>query len=683
MLAPPVCPKGRPVKTKLLICFALCAVGLSVCLAACTPADITSHEASTSDIADAASPEKTSPAILTDGDYEIEVTTDSRMFRPTACTLHIQDGSYTATITMPGKGFSRLYYGTVEEAEAANDASIYEYDTNAEGKYTFDLDVPALNEELTIAAWGQRRDRWYPHTITFFSPVEGAQASADSSGSEESVAPNSSDAPKNPNSTTVGPGTTASTEAEQIAVSLEGGTGKATILSPVTLSTEDDQSYAHFVWSSSNYDLMIVDGVEYRPVSLEPGSTFIIPIEPDQHDLEIQAQTTAMSEPHLITYTVHFGVEAPRSSANMAADAGAAQIANFRNTDLGNGLQATGEIKLDYARCFSLDTYEGGYTLACISNGGRYLIVPEAAEVPEGLANDIVVLKQPISDVYLVASDTGCLIEALDVVGSVTVSGIKAEDWHVDSIRKAMDAGNIIYGGKYNMPDYEVLLGKGVRLAIESTMINHTPDVREKLIELGIPVLTEMSSYEDEPLGRAEWVKLYGALFNKSEEASEKFAEQVKTVDGIESKATGKTVAFFYINSNGNAVIRRPGDYTSTMIEQAGGSYIFDSLAAEADPDDMSNMSSMTLEMEKFFATAKDADIIIYNASIDNSINSIDDLVKKNEVLGKFKAIQEGQVWKTKQNVYQQMMNTGAIIADFNKVFNGSTEDLSYLEKLS
>ncbi len=549
---------------------------------------------------------------------------------------------------------------------------------NAEGKYTFNVDVAALDEELTIAAWGQRRDRWYPHTITFFSPEEGAQPMAASEGGEGSS-----------NSTSTAAAATPTAD-DQIAVSLEGGTGKATILSPVALSTEDGQTYAHFVWTSSNYDLMVVDGIEYRPVSLEPGSTFVIPIEPDQHDLEIQAQTTAMSEPHLINYTVHFGVEPSSSTAGMAADAGtataadasAAQIANFRNTDLGNGWQPTGEIKLDYARCFSLDAYEDGSVLACISNGGRYLIVPENAEVPEGLASDIVVLKQPISDVYLVASDTGCLVDALNVVDKITVSGIKAEDWHVESIRAAMDADSIVYGGKYNMPDYEMLLGKGVRLAIESTMINHTPDVREKLIELGIPVLTEMSSYEDEPLGRAEWVKLYGALFNKSDLANEKFAEQVKIVDSIESKATGKTVAFFYINSNGNAVIRRPGDYTSTMIEQAGGNYIFDSLAAEADPDDMSNMSSMTLEMEKFFATAKDADIVIYNASIDNSVNSIDDLIKKNEMLGKFKAVQDGQVWKTEQNVYQQMMNTGDIIADFNKVFNDDADALTYLEKL-
>ena len=659
-------------KTKLHICFALCALGLSVCLAACTPASSTDANASTSSSTGASS-ENISPAILADGDYEIEITTDSRMFRPTACTLHVKDGTYTATITMPGEGFSRLYYGTVEEAEAASSANIYEYKTNAEGKYTFDVDVAALDEELTIAAWGQRRDRWYPHTITFFSPEEGTQPI---------TAPEGNAGSNGATSTKLAAATTPAAD-DKIAVSLEGGTGKATILSPVALSTEDGQTYAHFVWTSSNYDLMIVNDIEYRPVSLEPGSTFVIPIEPDQRSLEIQAQTTAMSEPHLINYTVHFGVEASSSSNSAGADADAAQLANFRNTDLGNGLQPTGNIRLDYARCFSLDTYEDGSVLACISNGGRYLIVPESAEVPEGLASDIVVLKQPLSDVYLVASDTGCLVDALDVVDKITVSGIKAEDWHVKSIRAAMDTGSMVYGGKYNMPDYELLLGKGVRVAIESTMINHTPDVREKLIELGIPVLTEMSSYEDEPLGRAEWVKLYGALFNKTDLADEKFAEQVKTVESIESTATGKTVAFFYINSNGNAVIRRPGDYTSTMIEQAGGSYIFDNLISDADPDDMSNMSSMTLEMEKFFATAKDADIVVYNASIDNSVNSIDDLIKKNEMLGKFKAVQNGQVWKTEQNMYQQMMNTGDIIADFNKVFNNSPDTLAYLEKLS
>ncbi len=114
---------------------------------------------------------------IADGDYTTDTKTDSSMFHPVACTLHVQDGAYTATITMPGEGFSRLYFGTSEEAATAPDSEIYDYYLGDDGKYTFDVPVSALDEELTIAAWGQRRDRWYDHSIIFYSPGS-EQASA-------------------------------------------------------------------------------------------------------------------------------------------------------------------------------------------------------------------------------------------------------------------------------------------------------------------------------------------------------------------------------------------------------------------------------------------------------------------------------------------------------------------------
>ena len=293
------------------------------------------------------------------------------------------------------------------------------------------------------------------------------------------------------------------------------------------------------------------------------------------------------------------------------------------------------------------------------------------------MSSDITVIQQPVGDVYLVASDTMCLFDALNALDRITVSGISRDNWYLPAAQKAMDEGSMVYGGKYNAPDYELLLGKGVRLAVESTMINHTPSVREKLIELGIPVFTEMSSYESEPLGRTEWVKCYGAMLDKEDEAKALFDEQVAQLKNVDSTATGKTVAFFYINSNGSAIVRKPGDYVTKMIDQAGGSYIFDSLE-----EGEGNTSSVTLEMEQFYSIAKDADIIIYNTSIDGSVESVDDLVKKNALLADFAAVKNGNVWATDQNMYQQMMQTGRIIADFNAAITGSGADTTYVHKL-
>ena len=503
----------------------------------------------------------------------------------------------------------------------------------------------------------------------------GAVSTASSSNASEASA-----SPASPASSASAADASASGE-HAVDVSLSGGSGRASIESPAKVTVSEDGSMTlTIVWSSSNYDKMVVDGVEYAPVNESGNSTFEIPIATLGEDLPVQAETTAMSQPHMIDYVISFGAAAVPVEADVPAEADAgstAQVADFHNADLGNGWQVARSLPLQYAQCFTVDYYEGGYKLLCLSDGARYLLVPKGADVPAGIDGDIVAIQQPISDVYLVASDTMCLFDALDALDRITVSGISRDNWYIPSAIAAMESGAMVYGGKYNAPDYELLLGKGVRLAIESTMINHTPSVREKLIELGIPVFTEMSSYESEPLGRTEWVKCYGAMLNLEDEAQSLFDEQIAQVSAVDSQPTGKTVAFFYINSNGNAVTRRPGDYVTKMIEQAGGSVAFQELA-----DIEGTMSSITLEMERFYSMAKDADVIIYNASIDGSVSSVADLLQKNPLLSDFKAVQSGEVWVTDQNMYQQMMHTGDIIADFNVAITGSGADTTYVHKL-
>lgn len=464
---------------------------------------------------------------------------------------------------------------------------------------------------------------------------------------------------------------------QQVEVALSGGSGRASVESPALVEKADDGSYLlTLVWSSSNYDKMVVNDTEYLPVSTEGNSTFQIPVSSLTEDLPVQAETTAMSTPHMIDYVLTFTVD---DALEVAGDEPTTtQDANFHNTNLGNGWQPTRSLDLQYAKCFTVDYYEGGYKLFCLSDGGRYLTVPEGASVPEGLSSDIVVIQQPFGDVYLVASDTMCLFDALDALDSITVSGISEDNWYIPSAVEAMKSGKIIYGGKYSAPDYELLLGKGVRLALESTMINHTPSVREKLIELGIPVFVEMSSYETEPLGRTEWVKCYGAMLDMEDKAQERFDEQVAQLANIDNSFTGKTVAFFYINSNGQAVVRKPGDYVTRMIAEAGGRYVFDSL----DEGDGST-SSVTLEMERFYSMARDADVIIYNSSIDGSVKNVDDLLRKNTLIGDFAAVKNNKVWATDQNMYQQMMQVGRIIADFNAAITESGAATTYVHKLS
>ncbi len=358
--------------------------------------------------------------------------------------------------------------------------------------------------------------------------------------------------------------------------------------------------------------------------------------------------------------------------------AGCTKSAQGNNRDLGNGWQAERSMALEYATQFSVDYYEGSYKLICLSDGSRFLTVPEGAEIPEGLDADITVLRQPIKDIYLVATSAMCLFDALNSISAISLSGTKAEDWYSVNARAAMEQGSILYAGKYSEPDYELILSSDCSLAVESTMISHTPEVKEKLEDLGIPVLIDQSSLEKHPLGRTEWLKLYAALLNKEGEAERLFDDQIKFLGEAASKEnTGKTVAFFYISTSGYAVARKSGDYVTKMIELAGGNYSFSGLG---DPETAT--STVTLEMEKFYATARDADFIIYNSNIGGELQSLGELTTKNELLKDFKAVQNGNVWCTNKNLFQETTQLGRMILDINRMLTNDDPALTKLNFL-
>lgn len=226
---------------------------------------------------------------LADGTYTTTVDTDSSMFRVEACQLVVKDGQMTATISLPGEGFSRLYLGTAEDAAKAPDDAIYDYYKSDAGLYTFDVPVAALEEEMPVAAFGHRRDTWYDHTVTFHEPAADTQTTQSTAAE-----------PEESGSATPHPGE------YRVAVTLEGGTGRATIESPAKLVVADGKMTATIVWSSPNYDQMVVDGTQYLPVNASGNSTFEIPVAALDEDLSVQAETTAMSEPHMIDYTLRF-----------------------------------------------------------------------------------------------------------------------------------------------------------------------------------------------------------------------------------------------------------------------------------------------------------------------------------------------------------------------------------------
>ena len=234
------------------------------------------------------------------------------------------------------------------------------------------------------------------------------------------------------------------------------------------------------------------------------------------------------------------------------------------------------------------------------------------------------------------------------------------------------------YAGKYNAPDYERILADGCDLAVESTMIFHSPEVKEQLERLDIPVLVERSSYESHPLGRMEWIRLYGVLLGKEELAEKRFAQETAALDGIlNQESTGKTAAFFYINTNGAVNVRKPGDYVAKMIGMAGGTYVPSGSQGEENA-----LSTMNMQMEAFYAAAKDADFLIYNSAIEGELTSLDQLLEKSSLLKDFRAVKNGNVWCTGKNLFQETMGLGAMMQDLHRLFSQERPDPSQMTYL-
>ncbi len=343
-----------------------------------------------------------------------------------------------------------------------------------------------------------------------------------------------------------------------------------------------------------------------------------------------------------------------------------------------DGLTYEKSVTFDYARCLAIDQYEGGYSLVDVFDDAKYLVVPEGGSVPENLDDSIQIIQLPLQHIYLGATAVMSLFDAIDALDHVSMTALKESGWTVENAAKRMREGKLVYAGKYNTPDYELILAQGCELAIESTMIYHTPDVKEMLEELGVPVLVDRSSYESNPLGRTEWIKLYGVLTGKEEAANAFFEKQKESVAELENySSTGKVAAFFYLTTDGKVVVRSSTDYVPSMIKMAGGVYAFDGVVDE------DGKTSVSMTMESFYEKARDADYIIYNASIDSSVKTIEDLIKKDEVLKEFKAVKNGACYTTGSSMYQRTDVIANMILDFHKVFTGQdTNQLEFLEKM-
>lgn len=338
-------------------------------------------------------------------------------------------------------------------------------------------------------------------------------------------------------------------------------------------------------------------------------------------------------------------------------------------------------MELTYAKCFSVDYYKGGYKMITVMDGetvqSKILIVPENMSVPSDLEDDVYVLHQPVTNILVSSTPTVSLFHAIGMLDAVSLTTNDVDSWYIDEVKTLMNEGKITYIGNYNAPDYDQIVVSGSKFAIFSTML--TEDVAEQLNKLGVYVMLDQSTSEAHPLARVEWIKLYGAIFNKETEAETHFNAQAELVDKIaEKEATGKSVAIFYITSSGSLFARNSDDYMAKMVKLAGGEYILDGKVGVGDT------GTSKMENEAFLDSARDADYIIYVWTLGGRPETLDDLLARGDFLQNMKAVKEGNVWCTSPEFFQISSTLGEMINDINLMLNAdeSTEDLTYLFQL-
>lgn len=224
---------------------------------------------------------------IKDGTYDVTVDSSSSMFNITKCALTVSDGKMTAEMTMGGKGYLYVFMGTADEAAAADESSYIPYEENSDGEHTFTVPVEALDSGISCAAFSKKKEIWYDRTLLFRAdslPVEAFGEGIVKTAADLGLADGE----------------------YTVEVTLSGGSGRASVQSPAKLTIENGEASADILWSSSNYDYMLVNGEKYLPVSTENGSEFIIPVTGFDYNMSVSADTTAMSTPYEIEYTLNF-----------------------------------------------------------------------------------------------------------------------------------------------------------------------------------------------------------------------------------------------------------------------------------------------------------------------------------------------------------------------------------------
>lgn len=560
---------------------------------------------------------------LADGTYKVKADTDNRMFyiftnskNQKLAYLKKKGGKMTVTITLTGQGYDYLYMGTTKEAAKAGKSKWTKF-KNISGYYTYTFTISKLDTKLQIAAHSKNRNKWYQHTIIFYSKgavkVKGDVSYTPPANKDK----NTQKKPKNDHkkdqvsksTTDSGKSTSVVNNATNLKdgvytpdkFSWSGGSGRLAYIDCSKITVTGGKAYATIVFGSSGYDLVKASGRTYA----KGGgglSAFVIPVKLNANNT-IVARTVAMSQPHWITYSIYVY----SSAAALAGDGGAAgKEDTVKKSALSEdapeivGLTCKSTTKVNYAEYFKIYNYNDGIKLLQMDIGEHsslsykssasssekveyddegkpiaksqneitealyhnkvvnYLLVPKGVELPAGLEKDFIIVRLPADKTFAASSEALSFMNQLKKTGSISALGIPQDKVKLSSIVKAMEKEQIQYAGSYKKPDYRTLVKERINLAIlpgslipdeikESDVkglfksgklkeLKEKAKEQKKLLEelekryttLEIPVMIDRSGDEKEKLAKAEWIKVYGALFGCQKEAKAIFDQYVK-----------------------------------------------------------------------------------------------------------------------------------------------------------
>lgn len=251
---------------------------------------------------------------IDNGVYEVNVESSSSMFRIQKAELTVTDTEMTVALTIGSTSYLKLFAGTAAEAAASTEEDYIGYTENGEGGVVFTLPVEALDQPFACAAFSSKKEMWYDRTLLLRAdsiPAEALHVTiADYEQLKKEDRARQIEEQKAANKLTSLASEIALEDGEyELPVTLEGGSGKASVSSPAALLVENGRAFARIQWSSPHYDYMLIEGSKVLPEeksSPEENSVFVIPVTSLSEPMKVVADTTAMSTPHEIEYTLAF-----------------------------------------------------------------------------------------------------------------------------------------------------------------------------------------------------------------------------------------------------------------------------------------------------------------------------------------------------------------------------------------